>query len=146
MQVFRLQWPELDASVRVKAAEENPHVFDWFCTNLPTKSLQTHTVVAGYCLTSMSVPVRNPFPWTLDSLYQEDLVVLRPGRALLNMTIGNVVNLGFKWAGMTENMKYAVWSEVVPEDLPTLRKVGATVWANMMSAEKRLIHVEFVAA
>ena len=146
MDHFYLNWPELDKRVRVGPLRHNAQVFEWFTTNLPTKSLQTHTVVAGYCLTSMSVPVTHPFPWRLETLVQEDLTELAVGRALLNMTVGRVVNLGFKWEAMTETMSYASWSEVLEEDIPVLQEVGRAVWANMLSREKRLIHLEFLPA
>lgn len=142
--VFIMRWPELEKQIRLGPIEHNQEVFEWFCDNLPTSCIQTHTVVAGYCLTCMSLPVKNPFMYNFKDLKQENLVDLRKGRMLLNMTIGNVINFGVKYAEMTEPMFYPTFAEVIEEDKDTMVEVGNFVWENILR-EKKIIHVEFCA-
>jgi hypothetical protein len=139
-----MRWPELDRAIRLGQIEHNREVFDWFHGNLPTSCIQTHTVVAGYCLSCMSLPVRHPFLFKFSELKQENLVDLKKGRMILNMTIGNVINFGLKWDDMTEPMCYPSFAEVVEEDRGIMRDVGNKVWNNILF-EKRIIHVEFAA-
>lgn len=139
---FIMKWPELEKQIKLIPIEHNREIFEWFLTNLPTAGIQTHTVVAGYCLTSMSLPVKNPFNLKFSELIKENLVDLKIGRMLLNMTIGNVINYGLKWSIMTEPMFYPTWAEVVEEDLETMKEVGKIVWNNILH-EKKIIHVEF---
>ena len=137
-----MAWPELDKKIHLAQIEHNQQVFDWFHDNLPTSCIQTHTVVAGYCLSCMSLPVRNPFHFKFSELKQENLVELKKGRMILNMTIGNVINFGLKWDQMTEPMFYPSFAEVIEADIPTMREVGKIVWDNILF-HKKIIHVEF---
>ena len=137
-------WPELSKEIHLAAIEHNNEVFEWFHGNLPTSCIQTHTVVAGYCLSCMSLPVRNPFLFKFSELKQENLIELKKGRMILNMTIGNVINFGLKWDQMTEPMFYPSFAEVIAEDTEVMREVGKAVWNNILF-EKKIIHVEFSA-
>jgi len=139
---FIMKWPEINKQIRLVPIEHNQKVFKWFCDNLPTSGIQTHTLVAGYCLSCMSLPVRNPFKMKFSELIQENLVDLKVGRMIFNMTIGNVINYGLKWGTMTEPMFYPTWAEVVDEDKVTMQEVGKIVWNNILY-EKKIIHVEF---
>ena len=140
-----MSWPELSKQIRLLPIEHNQEVFEWFRDNLPTSCIQTHTVVAGYCLSCMSLPVRNPFTIKFSDLKQENLVDLKKGRMILNMTIGTVINFGLKWEQMTEPMCYPSFAEVIEEDKDIMREVGGIVWNNILF-DKKIIHVEFSAA
>ncbi len=141
-EMFLMKWPELGKQVRLRKIEHNTEVFDWFMDNLPTSGIQSHTVVAGYALTCMSLPVKKPFTYRFADLKQENLVPLKKGRFILNMTIGNVINYAVKWGEMTEPMAYPSWAEVVDEDMDTLIEVGKIIWHNIVN-EKKIIHVEY---
>ena len=130
--------------IQLMEIEHNQKVFEWFRGNLPTSCIQTHTVVAGYCLSCMSLPVKNPFRFTFADLKQENLADLKKGRMILNMTIGNVINFGLKWDEMTEPMCYPSFAEVVEKDKGIMREVGKAIWNNILF-DKKIIHVEFVA-
>jgi hypothetical protein len=141
---FLMRWPELDKQVRVEPINHNQKLFDWFVENLPTSCLQTHTVVAGYSLFMLNLPMKKTFSWRQEDLPIEDIKLMPKGRFTFFMTVGKVANLSCKWGEVTEPMSYITWAEVVDEDKPILFEVGKKIWEIAMSSTKEIVHVEFV--
>ena len=139
-----MRWPELGKQVRVAPIHHNQQVFDWFEKNLPTRCLQTVTVVAGLSLFMLNLPMdKVACDWIQEELPLEDIVEMPKGRFTFFMTTGSVANLSCKFDLVTEPMKYVTWAEVVDEDKALLNEVGHTLWENTMM-EKLPVHVEFV--
>lgn len=139
-----MRWPELKKQVRLASIHHNQEVFEWFGSNLPTRCLQTCTVVAGLSLFMLNLPMeKEKCNWLQEELPLENIVEMPIGRLTFFMTTGSVANLSCKFSDVTEAMSYVTWAEVVEEDKATLQEVGATIWENTLS-EKMPIHVEFV--
>ena len=141
---FIMRWPELGKQVRVGPVEHNQPIFDWFMTNLPTRCVQTETVVAGQSLFMLNLPMSKECNWIQEESPLEDIVQMNKGRFPFFMTTGNVANLSCKFDYVTEPMEYVTWAEVIPEDKELLLEVGQQLWENLMN-EKKIVHVEFVA-
>lgn len=142
-QRFIMRWPELGKQVKVGPVDHNQEVFSWFLSNLPTKCLQTETVVAGQSLFMLNLPMSKQCTWIQEDLPLEDIVEMPKGRFTFFMTTGNVANLSVKFGYVTEPMSYVTWAEVVDEDKETLMAVGQQLWENLM-LDKKIVHVEFV--
>ena len=139
-----MRWPGLGKQVRVGPIHHNQELFDWFCENLPTRCLQTVTVVAGMSLFMLNLPMdKVKCNWIQEELPLEDITQMPKGRFTFFMTTGNVANLSCKFGYVTEPMSYVTWAEVIDEDKPILLEVGETIWQNTVG-EKEPIHVEFV--
>lgn len=143
---FIMRWPELGKQVRVGPIEHNLKLFMWFLENLPTSCLQTHTVVAGFSLFMLNLPMKKTFPWRQEELPIEDIVKMPKGRFTFFMTTGKVANLSCKWGEVTEPMSYLTWAEVIAEDKPILFEVGKRLWDIVMGSSKEIVHVEFLNA
>jgi hypothetical protein len=141
---FIMRWPKLGKEVRVVPTEHNQKLFDWFVENLPTSCLQTHTVVAGYSLFMLNLPMKKSFPWRQEDLPIEDIVQMPKGRFTFFMTTGKVANLSCKWDEVTEPMSYITWAEVADEDKPILYEVGKKIYDIAMGSTKEIVYVEFV--
>jgi hypothetical protein len=139
-----MRWPELSKEVRVGAIDHNEKLFDWFLENLPTNCLQTHTVVAGFSLFMLNLPMKKVFPWRQEDIPVQDIVEMPKGRFTFFMTTGKVANLSCKWGDVTEPMSYITWAEVIDEDKPILEEVGKQIWSIVMGSTKEVVHVEFV--
>lgn len=142
--IFIMRWPELSKEVRVRPIDHNEKLFDWFLENLPTSCLQTHTVVAGFSLFMLNLPMKKTFPWRQEDIPVQDIVEMPKGRFTFFMTTGKVANLSCKWGDVTEPMSYITWAEVVDEDKPILIEVGKQIYATAMGSTKEIVHVEFV--
>lgn len=140
---FIMRWPELNRQVRVREIEHNQNIFEWFLKNLPTRCVQTVTVVAGLSLFMLNLPMKEECDWIQENQPLEDIVEMNTGRFTFFMTTGNVANLSCKFDLVTEPMKYVTWAEVVDEDKELLNEVGHTLWNNLMG-EKKIVHVEFL--
>ena len=144
--LFIMRWPELKMQVRVGPVEHNQQLFDWFLENLPTNCLQTTTVVAGFSLFMLNLPMKKKFPYRQEELPLEDIVKMNKGRFTFFMTVAKVANLSCKWGEVTEPMSYVTWAEVIDEDKPILFEAGQKIWDIAMGSKKEIVHVEFVAA
>ena len=144
--MFIMRWPELDKQVRCGPIDHNRQLFDWFLNNLPTSCLQTHTVVAGFSLFMLNLPMKKKFPWRQEAMPVEDIVDMPKGRFTFFMTVGTVANLSCKWGDVTEHMSYMTWAEVIDEDKPILFEVGKEIWSIVMGSTKEIVHVEFLNA
>jgi len=140
---FIMRWPELGKEVRVVPVDHNEALFRWFLENLPTSCLQTHTVVAGFSLFMLNLPMKKTFPWRQEDLPLEDIVQMPKGRFTFFMTTGKVANLSCKWGEVTEPMSYITWAEVADQDKPTLFEVGKKIYDTAMGSTKEIVHVEF---
>lgn len=141
---FIMRWPELGKEVRVESIDHNQQIFNWFLSNLPTKCLQTITVVAGLSLFMLNLPMnKERCNWIQEDSPLEDIVQMPKGRFTFFMTSGNVANLSCKFDRVTEPMSYVTWAEVIEEDKNILEEVGNQIWENTMM-EKKPIYVEFV--
>jgi len=143
---FIMRFPELQKELRVGPIEHNQAVFRWFVDNLPTRALAGHTVVAGFSLFVINIPVRNPFPWKESDLVIEDISKMPIGRCTFFMTAGKVANVSCKCGEVTEPMSYITWADVVEEDKPALYEVGRAIWKIFMGNKKDIVHIEFVKA
>jgi hypothetical protein len=141
---FVMRFPELREHLRVRPIEHNQAAFQWFVGNLPTRALAGHTVVAGFSLFIINIPVRNPFPWRERDLVVEDISKMPDGRFTFFMTAGKVANVSCKCGEVTEPMSYITWAEVIEEDKPALYRVGSAIWKIFMGNQKDIVHVEFV--
>jgi hypothetical protein len=141
---FIMRWPELGKQVRVGPIEHNEELFGWFLENLPTSCLQVHTVVAGFSLFMLNLPMKKVFPWRQEDIPIEEITTMPEGRFTFFMTTGKVANLSCKWGEVTEPMSYITWAEVIEEDKPTLIEVGKKMWSITMGSRKEIVHVEFV--
>ena len=142
--IFIMRWPELNQQVRVRPIEHNQELFEWFLKNLPTNCLQTVTVVAGFSLFMLNLPMKLKFPYRQEDMPIEDIVQMPKGRFTFFMTIGKVANLSCKFGEVTEPMSYMTWAEVVDEDKPILFDVGKKLWSIAMGSTKEVVHVEFL--
>jgi hypothetical protein len=61
--------------------------------------------------------------------------------------MGNGTSAGFviKYGRITEDMSYPTFAQVVEEDLPVLKEVGAAQWETMLIT-KKIIIAEFCRA
>ena len=140
---FIMRWPELGKQVRVGSIDHNQEVFDWFLENLPTKCLQTCTVVAGMSLFMLNLPMSVTCNWIQEDMPLENILNMNKGRFTFFMTTGNVANLSCKFGNVTEPMNYVTWAEVIEEDKELLGEIGEQLWINILM-EKKPVHVEFV--
>ncbi len=143
---FIMQWPELGKKVRVGPVEHNQDLFRWFTKSLPTNCLQTVTVVAGYSLFMLNLPLKDKFPWKQEDLILENITNMPVGRFTFFNTTGRVANLSCKFGLVTEPMSYITWAEVVDEDKNTLVEVGQKLWSIAMGTEKEIVTVKFIGA
>ena len=141
---FLMRWPELGKEVRVEPIHHNQELFDWFLENLPTKCVQTLTVVAGLGLYMQNVPMPNvPCNWIQENQPMEDISQYPSGRFMFFMTAGNVSNMVCKVSFFTEPLPYPTWAEVIEEDKQILNEVGWEIWESLLM-EKKTYHVEFL--
>ncbi len=141
--IFKMEWPELGKNVRVKPISHNIEVYDWFLSNLPTECLQTVTVVAGYSLFMLNLPLKQSFPWKQKELICENIVDMPKGRFTFFNTVGKTANLSCKFGLVTEPMSYVTWAEVVEEDKKILVEVGEKLWSIAMGVNKEIVTVKF---
>jgi hypothetical protein len=142
---FIMRWPELGKQVRVRPIEHNRKVFDWFVENLPARSLQGHTVVAGFALCTLNLFVRKAFPWRATDFVRENFVAVPMGRLTFFTPGGRIADIGCKWGEISEPMSYITWAEVVEQDKPIVTEVGQKIWSIFMGNDKSpIVHVEYL--
>ena len=69
---FVMRWPSLRKQVRCRKIEHNQHIFDWFEDQLPLKAVQGHTMVSGWNLYNVAVPLKKKTTWKLGSEAMSD--------------------------------------------------------------------------
>lgn len=143
---FIMRWPEFDKQVRCEPIHHNRELFDWFMSNLPTKCVQTLTVVAGLQLYMQNVKMPNvECNWIQENQPLELMAEYPVGRFMFFMTAGHVANFTVKAGYATEPMPYPTWAEVVEEDKETFVAVANEIWESLLM-DKKTYHVEFFAA
>ena len=142
-ETFLIRWPSLKKQVECRKIEHNHHIFDWWEAQLPIKALQGHLMAAGWGLYFVSVPLNTPVNWEPRTETMEEIRSQKEGR--LTFFMGNGLSGGVvaKYGRITEPMWYPTFCEVVEDDLPVLREVGAVQWHSVL-ATKEIIVAEFV--
>jgi len=140
---FIIRWPSLGKQVRCDKIGHNQHIFDWWVDQLPITTVQSHTVVSGWCL-RMAVRTKTPWTWEPGTEVREDMSLSPDGRMKIQRSpAGEVTSVLIKYGKRTENLHDMTFANVRQEDLPTLREVGALVWDAVMRT-KEVILVECV--
>ena len=143
---FIMRWPEFDKQVRCRPIHHNRELFDWFMSNLPTKCVQTVTVVAGLKLYMQNVKMpKVECNWIQENQPLEYMADYPVGRFMFFMTAGYVANFTVKAGYATEPMPYPTWAEVADEDKETFVTVANAIWESLLM-DKKTYHVEFFAA
>ena len=141
--MFLMRWPELDTQVRVKPIHHNQELFNWFVENLPTRCVQTVTVVAGLQMYLQNIPMNKvPCDWIQEDVATEFMHVYPVGTFMFFMTAGNVANATCKAGWQTEPMNYPTWAEVIEEDKKLLTEAAWKIWESSLM-EKQTFHAEF---
>jgi hypothetical protein len=140
---FIMRWPGLGKEVRCDKLSHNQHIFDWFEGQLPLKAVQGHTMVSGWCLYTLSIPLKEEMTWEPGTEAVEDLTEEADGRINVMHPVGGAMEMLTKYAEATEYLDFISFAQVVEEDLPTLREVGAAQWEAVINT-KDIIVVEFV--
>ena len=139
---FLFHWPDLDASIHADPLETNRDVSEWFAENLrirPMRAVQLHTLVAGSTLYWLNLPLSIGPKWDESTAFKDFLNTEEIGRITLFMPEGRAGGMCIKYGPVSENMSYASLGQVVAEDIPTLERVGAAVWQNLIGPKKILI-------
>lgn len=141
---YIMRWPELDREVHVAPIEHNRELFDWFLSNLPTRCVQTVTVVAGLSLYMQNIPMKqHACNWIQENAKLERIDKYNTGRMMFFMTAGHTANICCAADWITEPLYYPTWCEVIDEDKPIVREVAWTIW-NSLLQDKKTYHVEFL--
>jgi hypothetical protein len=144
-ETFKIKWDALDKEVSCRKIEHNHFIFDWFVEQLPVRTLQGHTMAAGEALLLVSVPLNAPVNWQPRTEVQEEIRRQNEGRITLFMGNGTSAGFVIKYGRITEDMSYPTFAQVVDEDLPVLKEVGAAQWKTMLIT-KKIIIAEFCRA
>lgn len=143
--MFILHWPELNVQVRVCPIHHNQDLFDWFYANLPTRCVQTVTVVAGLQMYFQNIPMNKvPCNWIQEEMKSEFMHEYPVGTFMFFMTAGNVAGATCKAGWQTEPMNYPTWAKVIDEDISLLTESGWRIWESSLM-KKDTFHAEFFA-
>ena len=140
---YIMRWPTLGKQLRCDKIGHNQHIFDWWLDQLPTSSVQSHTIGSGWCLYLTSIPVRSPITWEPGTEAKEDLSKAADGRLKLMNPVGGVLEMVVKYGNREETVGCSTFAQVRDEDLPILREVGAAQWKAVIRT-KEVITAEFV--
>ena len=142
---FIMRWPSLRKKVRCQKMKDNRHIFDWFEDQLPLKAVQGHTMVSGWNLYNVAIPLKRRMTWKPGTEVMSDPTKGPDGRMSLSSPSGLVGEMGIRHGVGTEDIDVPDFAQVRPEDLPILREVGAAQWKAVIQT-KEVIVVEFVKA
>ena len=143
---FIMRWPSLGTQVRCDKIDHNQHIFDWWVEQLPIKSIQSHTMVSGWCLSVVTARIKTPWTWQPGEEVREDMSLSPDGRMKIQcQPAGGVTTFLVKYGDRSENIHDMTFADVREEDLPVLRQVGAAQWKSSVYS-KEVIVVEFVKA
>jgi hypothetical protein len=136
---FIIRWPGLGKQVRCDKIGHNQHIFDWWVEQLPIITVQSHTVVSGWCL-RMAVRTKTTWPWEPGGEVREDMSLSPDGRMKIQRTpAGEMTSVLIKYGERTENLHDMTFANVREEDLPTLREVGALVWSAVVRTKEIIL-------
>ena len=136
---FKIKWESLGKEVRCKKIEHNQFMFDWFEEQLPVKSMQGHTLAAGWAIMHVSVPLNKPVNWEMRTEVTEVIGEQNEGRVTMFMGNGTSAGLVIKYGRITEDMSYPTFAEVVEEDLGILKEVGEAQWEAILYTKEIMI-------
>ena len=140
---FIIRWPSLGKQVRCEKIYHNQNIFDWWVDQLPITTVQSHTIVSGWCI-RMAVRTKTASTWEPGTEGREDLSLSPAGRMKIQRNpAGDATSVLIKYGERTENLHDMTFANVLSEDLQTLQEVGAAVWKAVMRT-KEIILVEFV--
>jgi len=143
---FIMRWPSLGTQVRCEKIGHNQHIFDWWVEQLPIKSVQSHTMVSGWCLSVVTARIKTPWTWEPGNEVREDLSLSPDGRMKIqSQPAGGVTTFLVKYGDRTEDIHDMTFANVLEEDLPALREAGAVQWKSSVYS-KEVIVVEFLKA
>lgn len=143
---FIMRWPSLGKQVRFEKIGHNQHVFDWWVEQLPAKAVQSHTIVSGWCLSTLVVRTRAPYPWQPDDEILEDISKAPDGRMKIkHHRVYGSAQVLVKYDERSEDLQDITFANACAEDLVTLREVGRAVWKAVVQT-KQVILVEFLKA
>jgi hypothetical protein len=143
---FIMRWPGTGMQVRCDKIGHNRHIFDWWVEQRPTKAVQSHTMVSGWCMSVVAAPIKMPWNWKAGNEVREDMSLSPDGRIkILGQPSGGVAGLLVKYGERTENLHDMTFANVREQDLPILRQAGAAEWKASIYS-KEVIIVEFLQA
>jgi len=143
---FIMRWPSLGKQVRFEKIGHNQHVFDWWVEQLPAKAVQSHTIVSGWCLSTLVVRTRAPYPWRPDDEVLEDISKAPDGRMKIkHHRVHGSAQVLVKYDERSEDLRDITFANACAEDLPILREVGREVWKAVVQT-KQVVPVEFLKA
>jgi hypothetical protein len=140
---YIMRWPSLNKQVRCDKIGHNQHIFDWWVDQLPLKAVHEETMVAGWCLYALVIPLKKHTTWKLGTEVREDLSKNPIGRVHMDPSAGEVLESSVKFGENTEYIPTISFAQVREEDLPILKEVGMIVW-NRIIQTKEITPVEFV--
>jgi hypothetical protein len=142
---FIMRWPTLGKQVRYDKIDHNQQIFDWFEDQLPLRAVHGHTMVSGWRLYAVAIPVKTPMTWDLGTEVYEDMTKEAVGNMGMSIPAGLVIESSTKYGEVTEYMGTISFARARQEDLPILQEVGAVVWKAVIHT-KEVIVVEYVKA
>jgi len=143
---FIMRWPSLGKQVRFEKIGHNQPIFDWWVEQLPAKAVQSHTIVSGWCLSTLVVRTKAPYPWQPDAEVMEDISKAPDGRMKIkHHRVYGTAQVLVKYAERSEDLRDITFANACEEDLVTLREVGKAIWKAVVQTKKVII-VEFVKA
>jgi len=140
-----VRWPSLGKQVRYDKIDHNQNIFDWFEDQLPIRAVHGHTMVSGWRLYALAVPVKKPLTWKPGTEVYEDMSKEAVGNMSAGNPAGGVMESSTKYGDVTENLGTISIARCRKEDLPILREVGAAVWKAVIQT-KEVIIVEYLKA
>lgn len=121
---IQLEWPDLDVKVRAKLMRDKaPHFCEELEKLLPFESIHGHTVISGH---NMSIPMK--LLW----LEREYDAPRQPGRLFIYTNGQRIV---IPYDSTTEPGDVNCFADVLPEDLPELKRAGLACKHRFMTGD-----------
>jgi hypothetical protein len=125
MRQIEIRWEPIGASVRFTLDEgRNSDLIEPLWDALPYQTLQGHALVAGDCF--YHVPPAHSLLWAVPD-YRVDRQAMPNGTVFCS----SAQHLTFKYGDLSEPMPASPIGSVVPEDVGSLREIGAQIWASV---------------
>ena len=143
---FIMRWPALGRQVRFEKIGHNQHIFDWWVDQLPAAAIQSHTIVSGWCLSTLVVRTRAPYPFQPGDEVLEDISKAPDGRMKIkHHRVQGSAQVLVKYDERSEDLQDITFANACLPDLVPLREVGRAVWQAVVQT-KQVIVVEFLKA
>lgn len=132
---IKIRYGKLNTEICAELLTEvNPYVCAEFKRTLPSKSIQSHAVVAG---DQMYCPYR--LPLDRERCNFENMAQQPDGRINIEL---DFQYLAINYGVMTEAVQTVPVAQVIASDVPKLEAIGRAAWHNLLF-EKDYILVEF---